>query len=147
MSASKRAANFAPSKKDLNPIEIASHDEIAALQLRRMKWSLKHAYENVRHYQKSFDAAGVHPDDLRRLEDLAKFPFTTKQDLREHYPFGMFAVPQEEIVRLLAIQLRRGASSQGEAILELGRAGFGPKRIADAFEDADRSGRCTLRWP
>src|SRR3982751_5271698 len=98
----KRAADFAPDKKDLNPIEIASRDEIAALQLRRMKWSLKHAYENVRHYQKSFDAAGVHPDDLKDLSDLRKFPLTSKDDLRANYPFGMFAVPMDRIVRLHA---------------------------------------------
>src|SRR4051794_6748454 len=98
----KRAADFAPDKKDLNPIEIASRDEIAALQLRRMKWSLKHAYENVRHYQKSFDAAGVHPDDLKDLSDLRKFPLTSKDDLRANYPYGMFAVPMDKIVRIHA---------------------------------------------
>src|SRR3954464_10658298 len=102
MASPKRAADFAPDKKDLNPIEIASRDEIAALQLRRMKWSLKHAYENVRHYQKSFDAAGGHPDDLKDLSDLAKFPFTAKDDLRANYPYGMFAVPMDKIVRIHA---------------------------------------------
>jgi phenylacetate-CoA ligase len=99
---SKRAADVSPDKKDLNPIEIASRDEIAALQLRRMKWSLKHAYENVPHYKKSFDAAGVHPDDLKQLSDLSKFPFTTKHDLRANYPYGMFAVPMDRIVRIHA---------------------------------------------
>src|SRR3954466_7910456 len=98
----KRAADFAPDKKDLNPIEIASRDEIAALQLRRMKWSLKHAYENVRHYQKSFDTAGVHPDDLKDLSDLRRFPLTSKDDLRANYPYGMFAVPMDKIVRIHA---------------------------------------------
>src|SRR3954466_15546556 len=102
MASPKRAADFAPNKKDLNPIEIASRDEIAALQLRRMKWSLKHAYENVAHYRKSFDAKGVHPDDLKQLSDLEKFPFTTKQDLRANYPYGMFAVPMDRIVRIHA---------------------------------------------
>ena len=102
MPASKRAVNFAPSKKDLNPIEIASRDEIAALQLRRMKWSLKHAYDNVAHYKKSFDAAGVHPGDLKELSDLRKFPFTSKEDLRANYPYGMFAVPMDKIVRIHA---------------------------------------------
>src|SRR6059058_2088605 len=86
----------------LEPIEKASRDEIAALQLDRLRWSLRHAYDNIPAYRKKFDAAAVHPNDLRRLEDLAKFPFTTKQDLREHYPFGMFAVPQEQIVRIHA---------------------------------------------
>jgi phenylacetate-CoA ligase len=100
--ASKRAADFSPNKKDLNPIEIASRDEIAALQLRRMKWSLRHAYDNVAHYRKSFDAAGVHPDDLKDLKDLRKFPLTSKTDLRENFPYGMFAVPMDQIVRIHA---------------------------------------------
>jgi len=99
---SKRSADFAPRREDLNPIEIASRDAIAALQLRRMKWSLKHAYENVPHYKKSFDAAGVHPDDLTQLSDLARFPFTAKDDLRANYPYGMFAVPMDRIVRIHA---------------------------------------------
>ena len=86
----------------LEPIEKASRDEIAALQLDRLQWSLRHAYENVAAYRKKFDAAGVHPDDLRALEDLARFPLTTKQDLRENYPFGMFAVPEDQIVRIHA---------------------------------------------
>ena len=86
----------------LEPIEQASRDEITALQLDRLRWSLRHAYDNVAAYRKKFDAAGVNPDDLQGLEDLARFPFTTKQDLREHYPFGMFAVPQEKIVRIHA---------------------------------------------
>ncbi len=86
----------------LEPIEQASRDEIAALQLDRLRWSLRHAYDNVAAYRKKFEAAGVRPDDLRQLSDLARFPFTTKQDLREHYPFGMFAVPQENIVRIHA---------------------------------------------
>jgi phenylacetate-CoA ligase len=99
---SKRAADFSPKKTDLNPIEIASRDEIAALQLRRMKWSLRHAYDNVAHYKKSFDAAGVHPDDLKDLRDLRKFPLTSKTDLRENFPYGMFAVPMDQIVRIHA---------------------------------------------
>jgi phenylacetate-CoA ligase len=102
MPASKRAGDLAPNKKELNPIEIASRDEIEALQLRRMKWSLRHAYENVSHYKSSFDAAGVHPDDLKDLSDLRRFPFTSKDDLRANYPYGMFAVPMDKIVRLHA---------------------------------------------
>jgi phenylacetate-CoA ligase len=86
----------------LERIEKASVDELRSLQLERLKWSLRHAYENVPHYRKKFDAHGVRPDDLKRLEDLAKFPFTTKADLRENYPFGMFAVPMEGIVRVHA---------------------------------------------
>ena len=86
----------------LEPIETASRDEIAALQTQRLKWTLEHAYDNVAAYREKFDAAGVHPDDFRRIEDLAKFPFTTKQDLRANYPFGMFAVPREQIVRIHA---------------------------------------------
>ena len=91
-----------PRREDLDPIEIASRDEIAALQLSRLKWSLRHAFDNVPHYRDAFDAAGVHPDDLTALEDLAKFPFTTKQDLRAQYPFGMFAVPRDQVVRVHA---------------------------------------------
>jgi phenylacetate-CoA ligase len=86
----------------LDPIEIASRDAIAALQLKRLKWTLRHAYQNVPHYRRKFDAAGVHPDDLKRLEDLAKFPFTSKDDLRETYPFGMFAVPRAQVLRIHA---------------------------------------------
>jgi phenylacetate-CoA ligase len=86
----------------LEPIEKASRDELQALQLQRMKWSLKHAYENVPHYRKKFDAAGVHPDDLKELADLARFPFTTKLDLRDNYPYGMFAVPMRDVVRVHA---------------------------------------------
>src|ERR1019366_4991785 len=73
-----------------------------ALQLQRLKWTLRHAYDNVAHYRASFDAAGVRPDDLRTLGDLARFPFTIKTDLRDHYPFGMFAVPREQVVRIHA---------------------------------------------
>ena len=94
--------DLTPDRASLDPIEIASRDEISALQLERMKWSLKHAYDNVPHYKQSFDAAGVHPDDLKSLEDLAKFPFTYKQDLRDNYPFGMFAVPREKLARVHA---------------------------------------------
>jgi len=83
-------------------IETASRDEIAALQTERLRWSLRHAYENVPHYRASFDAHGVRPEDFRTLADLAKFPFTTKQDLRANYPYGMFAVPREEVVRVHA---------------------------------------------
>ena len=91
-----------PKPGDLEPIERASRDEIARLQLERMRWSLAHAYRNVPHYRKAFDAAGVTPDDLRSLEDLAKFPTTSKADLRENYPFGMFAVPRTEVARVHA---------------------------------------------
>ena len=94
--------DLTPDRKSLDPIEIASRDEIEALQLERMKWSLAHAYENVPHYRASFDAAGVHPSDLKNLKDLAKFPFTVKQDLRDNYPFGMFAVPREQVARVHA---------------------------------------------
>lgn len=94
--------NLAPRPGDLEPIETASRDEIAALQLTRMQWSLRHAYDNSPFYRARFDAAGVHPDDLHSLEDLAKFPFTTKADLRDNYPFGLFAVPREKIARLHA---------------------------------------------
>ncbi|WP_068086637.1 phenylacetate--CoA ligase PaaK [Polycladidibacter stylochi] len=92
--------DLTPRREDLDPIEIASRDEISTLQLKRMKQSLQHAYDNVPLYKQRFDEAGVHPDDLKSLSDLSKFPFTYKQDLRDTYPFGMFAVPQDKIVRL-----------------------------------------------
>lgn len=93
---------LSPTRATPDPIEHASRDAISALQLERLKWTLRHAYDNVPHYRRAFDAKGVHPDDLRSLEDLAKFPFTTKSDLRDNYPFGMFAVPREGIVRIHA---------------------------------------------
>ena len=86
----------------LEPIERASRDEIAALQLRRLKTTLDRVYRNVPHYRKAFDDCGVHPDDLKQLSDLARFPFTTKKDLRDNYPFGMFAVPREQVLRIHA---------------------------------------------
>jgi len=94
--------DLTPNKADLDPIEIASVDEIRSLQLQRLKTSLRHAYDNVAMYKQRFDEAGVHPDDLQSLSDLAKFPFTYKNDLRDNYPFGLFAVPREQIIRLHA---------------------------------------------
>ena len=94
--------NLSPRPGDLEPIETASRDEIAALQLTRMQWSLNHAYQNSPFYKERFDAAGVHPSDLKSLADLAKFPFTVKTDLRDTYPFGMFAVPREKLARIHA---------------------------------------------
>ena len=86
----------------IEPMERATRDAIAAHQTRRLVWSLRHAYDNVAPYKQAFDAAGVHPDDFRTLDDLAKFPFTTKADLRANYPFGMFAVPREQVARIHA---------------------------------------------
>lgn len=94
--------DLTPKPSDLDPIERASRDEIEALQLKRLKWTLRHVYDNVPHYWKKFDEAGVHPDDLKSLSDLARFPFTTKADLRANYPFGMFAVPREQVARVHA---------------------------------------------
>ena len=91
-----------PRPGDLDPIETASRDEVAALQLERLRWSLQHAYDNVPHYRAKFDAKGVHPSDLKTLADIAKFPFTTKADLRDNYPFGLFAVPREKVARVHA---------------------------------------------
>jgi len=88
--------------KAYEAIETASRDEIAALQIERLRWSLQHAYDNVAHYRRKFDEHGVRPDDLKSLDDLKKFPFTTKQDLRDNYPFSMFAVPREQVVRIHA---------------------------------------------
>jgi phenylacetate-CoA ligase len=86
----------------LEPIETASRDELQALQLKRLAWSLQHAYDNVAHYRAKFDAAGVHPRDLKSLDDLAKFPFSTKADLRDTYPYGLIAVPMRDVVRVHA---------------------------------------------
>src|ERR1700682_4840863 len=86
----------------LDAAERASRDEITTLQTRRMAWTLAHAYDNVAHYKKAFDKAGVTPKDFRQLSDLANFPFTAKTDLRDNYPFNMFAVPREKLVRLHA---------------------------------------------
>ncbi|SET78899.1 phenylacetate--CoA ligase PaaK [Paracoccus homiensis] len=94
--------DLTPSTDILDPIEVASRDEITALQQQRMAWSLRHAYENSPFYRQRFDQAGAHPDDFRTLADLAKFPFTMKQDLRDTYPFGMFAVPRDRLIRIHA---------------------------------------------
>jgi phenylacetate-CoA ligase len=89
-----------PQKDSLDRFERSSRDELIAWQRERLAWSLRHAYENVPHYKSAFDAAGVHPGDFKDLSDLAKFPFTAKADLRNNYPFGMFAVPQSQVVRI-----------------------------------------------
>lgn len=94
--------DLSPQPGDLEPIETASLDELRSLQTERLRWSVRHAYEHVPHYRASLDAAGVHPDDVRELADLARLPLTTKADLREHYPFGMFAVPREQVARVHA---------------------------------------------
>jgi phenylacetate-CoA ligase len=94
--------DLTPDPSTLDPIETASIDELRGLQLERLRWSLRHAYDHVPRYRRRFDEEGVHPDDLHDLADLARFPFTTKQDLREEYPFGMFAVPREQVVRVHA---------------------------------------------
>ncbi len=91
-----------PKPGELEGIETASRDEIAALQLQRLQWSIAHSYNNVAHFKKKCDAKGVHPDDLKHLADLALFPFTTKLDLRDNYPFGLFAVPRDQVVRVHA---------------------------------------------
>ncbi|WP_433502290.1 phenylacetate--CoA ligase PaaK [Pseudonocardia halophobica] len=97
-----RRLGEAPDPQTLDAAERLSTDELRTLQLERLRWTLRHAYDNVPHYRRSFDAAGVHPDDCRDLADIAKFPTTTKADLRENYPFGMFAVPQAEVRRIHA---------------------------------------------
>src|SRR6218665_200107 len=91
-----------PAPAALDPMESASRDAIEALQLQRLRWTLQHAYDNVAHYRRAFDARGVLPGDLKHLSDLAGFPFTVKQDLRDNYPFGMFAVPRAQLLRLHA---------------------------------------------
>src|SRR3982750_4430199 len=94
--------DLTPAPTSLEPIETASRDEITALQLERLRRTLRHAYDNVPHYRRAFEAAGAHPDDCRTLDALAKFPFTAKDDLRQNYPFGMFAVPRSDVVRVHA---------------------------------------------
>jgi phenylacetate-CoA ligase len=91
-----------PEPGELESIERASRDELQALQLQRLQWTLKHAYDNVPHYKKAFDGLGVQPSDCKSLADIAKFPFTAKADLRANYPFGMFAVPRQQVVRVHA---------------------------------------------
>ncbi len=102
--ATSRAGSLgeAPDPSLLDPAERMGPDELRALQLERLRWSLRHAYDNVPHYRRAFDEAGVHPDDCRELADLARFPTTSKADLRDNYPFGMFAVPQEQVRRVHA---------------------------------------------
>jgi phenylacetate-CoA ligase len=99
-----------PLPGDLEPIETASRDEISALQLERLKWSVRHTYDNVAPYRAKCEAKGVHPDDLKTLSDLSKFPFMTKLDLRDHYPFGLFAVPRNKLARLHASSGTTGKS-------------------------------------
>ena len=94
--------DLTPKKKELDPIEIASIDEIRALQLSRLKWTVDHAYKNVTFYKKKHDEIGIHPSDLKHLEDLKLFPFTTKEDLRKNYPFDMFAHKLKDIARIHA---------------------------------------------
>jgi len=91
-----------PAPGDLEPIETASRDELQALQLKRLHWTLRHAYDHVPHYRRAFESVDMHPNDVTSLADLARFPFTTKQHLRDSYPFGMFAVPREQVVRIHA---------------------------------------------
>lgn len=94
--------DLSPRPGDLEPIETATVDELRDLQLNRLRWSVQHAYDNVPHYRTAFDEAGVHPDDVKSLDDVARLPFTTKADLRANYPFGMFAVPREHVARIHA---------------------------------------------
>jgi phenylacetate-CoA ligase len=101
-SGTSRRLGTAPEPALLDEAERIGVDELRARQLERLQWTLRHVYENVPHYRRAFDAAGVHPDDCRELADLAKFPTTSKADLRENYPFGMFALPQEQVRRVHA---------------------------------------------
>src|SRR4029077_17751228 len=102
MASTNRQSGKQNYRAEMDEIESASRDEINALQTKRLAWSLAHAYGHVTHYRKAFDRAGVHPSDFKPLSDLARFPFTTKTDLRDNYPFNMFAVPRERLVRVHA---------------------------------------------
>ena len=99
-----------PNEDILEPIERASRDEVQALQLQRLQWSVRHTYDNVAPFRAKCDAKGVHPDDLKQLSDLSLFPFMTKADLRDHYPFGLFAAPRDQIIRLHASSGTTGKS-------------------------------------
>jgi len=99
-----------PNEAILEPIERASRDEVQALQLQRLQWSVRHTYDNVAPFRAKCDAKGVHPDDLKQLSDLSLFPFMTKADLRDHYPFGLFAAPRDQITRLHASSGTTGKS-------------------------------------
>ena len=110
-------------------------DELRALQLERLQWTLRHAYDNVPHYRRAFDAAGVHPDDCRELADLARFPTTSKADLRENYPFGMFAVPQEQVRRVHA-----SSGTTGRPTV-VGYTERRPRHLGDGHGPVDPRGR------
>jgi phenylacetate-CoA ligase len=99
---SLKGTNLTPRRQDIEPIEVASRDEISALQLKRLKWTLDRVYKNVAYYKRAFDQAGVHPGDMKTLDDLRKFPFTAKSDLRDNYPFGLMAMPREQLLRVHA---------------------------------------------
>jgi len=119
-----------PTPGELDAIETASRDEVTALQLTRLKATLHHAYANVPHYRQAFDAKGVHPDDLKSLADLAKFPFTVKKDLRDNYPFGLFAVPREQAERVVVAQVGLARERQLRQVLELAHVvGVHPGRV------------------
>src|ERR1700748_783787 len=102
MASTKSQVKSGGYRAEMDETERASRDAIMALQTKRLAWSLAHAYDNVAHYKKAFDKAGIHPSDFKQLEDLAKFPFTVKTDLRDNYPFNMFAVPREKLARVHA---------------------------------------------
>ena len=120
-----------PRPGDLEPIETASRDELVSLQIARLRQSLRNAYDNVAHYRRAFDAAGVHPRDVGSLADLARFPFTTKKDLRDNYPFAMFSVPREKVVRIHA--------SSGEVIAVRFMRVFASSRTARYFPSRSSS--------
>src|SRR6266849_5985100 len=102
MASTKLQSRTSGYRAEMDSAERVSRDEILALQTKRLAWSLAHAYDNVAHYRQAFDKAGVHPRDFRQLSDLGHFPFTVKTDLRDNYPFNMFAVPREKLVRVHA---------------------------------------------
>jgi phenylacetate-CoA ligase len=123
----------------LDPAERMGIDELRALQLERLQWTLRHAYEHVPHYRAAFDAAGVHPDDCRELADLAQFPTTSKADLRENYPFGMFAVAQDQVRRVHASS---GTTGRPTVVGYTASSPAGSARTTGRRSSAAPSSRC-----
>jgi hypothetical protein len=144
--ASSARLGEAPRRDELEPIEMASRDEIAALQQERLGATLARAYAHVPHYRAAFDQAGVHPGDFKNFADLARFPFTTKADLRANYPFGMFAVPRENVVRVHASSGTTGSRRSSATRRPTSRSGRTSWRARSGLGRARRHDRARRLW-